>query len=144
MNDVGGMYSFQLASEEVERRLGVSWGAAQKTVLDWCESGALRFENVAMGGPNVSYSDLQRCLEAQASHNKIDKPKSLTLRRVDGKQPRIIERLEKMFPDGVPAPGLAPRKALKADLLQLDKSLEPLDEATLKSAIDSYNSRFPN
>jgi hypothetical protein len=106
MDKLGGWLSFDLASEEVERRLGVTWGAAQKTVLDLCEKGALRWENVPMGGPNVSYNDLQRWL----------RPKSVTLVRI-GKQLRIIAQLEKMFPDGVPEAGLCPRKALKADLL---------------------------
>jgi hypothetical protein len=56
-----------------------------------------------------------------------------------GKQPRIKVLLAKMSPNGVPDPGHCPRKALKADLLKLDPSLDPLDEATLKSAIDGWN-----
>jgi len=40
---------------------------------------------------------------------------------------------------GVPAPGLCPRYTLKADLLNWDPSLKPLDEATLKKAIANYN-----
>jgi hypothetical protein len=57
-----------------------------------------------------------------------------------GKQPRIRALLAELFPGGVPDPGHCPRKALKADLLRRDQSLNPLDEATLKSAIDAYNS----
>jgi hypothetical protein len=57
-----------------------------------------------------------------------------------GKQPRIKAHLAEMFPNGVPDPAHCPRKALKADLLKRDPSLNPLDEATLKSAIDAYNS----
>jgi hypothetical protein len=56
-----------------------------------------------------------------------------------GKTPRIIELLEKHFPEGVPDPAYCPRKALKADLLKWDPDLDPLDEATLKKAIDSYH-----
>jgi hypothetical protein len=57
-----------------------------------------------------------------------------------GKQPRIRAHLAEMFPNGVPDPAHCPRKTLKADLLRRDPSLNPLDEATLKSAIDAYNS----
>jgi len=57
-----------------------------------------------------------------------------------GKQPRIRAHLAEMFPNGVPDPAHCPRKALKADLLKRDPSLSPLDEATLKSAIEAHNS----
>jgi hypothetical protein len=57
-----------------------------------------------------------------------------------GKQPRIKALLSEMFPKGVPDPAHCPRKTLKADLLKRDPGLNPLDEATLKSAIDAYNS----
>jgi hypothetical protein len=57
-----------------------------------------------------------------------------------GKQPRIKAHLAELFPNGVPDPAHCPRKALKADLLRRDPSLSPLDEATLKSAIEAYNS----
>jgi hypothetical protein len=61
-----------------------------------------------------------------------------------GKQHRVIPLLAEMFPkerypDGVPDPAHCPRKALKADLLKRDPSLFPLDEATLKLAIEAYN-----
>jgi hypothetical protein len=56
-----------------------------------------------------------------------------------GKQPRIRAHLAKMFPNGVPNHSFCPRKALKADLLKRDPGLNPLDEATLKSAIEAYN-----
>jgi len=56
-----------------------------------------------------------------------------------GKQPRIAEYLKAHYPVGVPEPGHAPRKALKAGVLKWDLSLDPLDEATLKKAIDNYN-----
>ena len=57
-----------------------------------------------------------------------------------GKQPRIKAHLAEMFPNGVPDPAHCPRKTLKADLLRRDPSLSPLDEATLKSAIEAHNS----
>jgi hypothetical protein len=61
-----------------------------------------------------------------------------------GKAPLIIEHLKTLFPEGVPEPALCPRKALKADLLARDKRLEPLDDATLKSAIDAFNYSIRN
>src|SRR5262249_49516652 len=57
-----------------------------------------------------------------------------------GKQPRIRALLAEMFPNGVPDPAPCPPKALKPDLLKRDPSLSPLDEATLKSAIEAHNS----
>ena len=57
-----------------------------------------------------------------------------------GKHPRIKAHLAEMLPNGVPDPAHCPRKTLKADLLKRDPSLNPLDEATLKSAIDAHNS----
>jgi hypothetical protein len=61
-----------------------------------------------------------------------------------GKAPLIIEHLKGLYPQGVPEPALCPRKALKADLLARDKRLEPLDDATLKSAIDAFNRSIRN
>jgi hypothetical protein len=56
-----------------------------------------------------------------------------------GKQARIIEYLARRFPSGVPEPPLQPRNILKDDVLTADRTLERLDEATLKKAIDTYN-----
>jgi hypothetical protein len=53
-----------------------------------------------------------------------------------GKVPLIMEHLKEMFPNGVPDPAHCPRKQLRADLLAKDKRLDPLDDATLKRAID--------
>jgi hypothetical protein len=62
-----------------------------------------------------------------------------------GKRPRIIAYLGEMFPNTrVPEPADYQRKALKADLLQRDRSLSPLDEETLKAAIDEYNRSIRN
>jgi hypothetical protein len=61
-----------------------------------------------------------------------------------GKRPRIIKRLATMYPDGVPDPAYCPRTILKSDLLRADPTLAPLDEATLKSAIDRYNLQVRN
>jgi hypothetical protein len=59
-----------------------------------------------------------------------------------GKQPRILKYLREHLPDGVPEPGLCPRHTLKSNILEWDPGLDPLDEATLKKAIDKYNADF--
>ena len=59
--------------------------------------------------------------------------------RSAGKQPRILKYLSEHFPDGVPEPGLCPRHILKYDILEWDPRLDPLDEATLKKAIEKHN-----
>jgi hypothetical protein len=59
-----------------------------------------------------------------------------------GKQHRIVKYLSEHFPDGVREPGLCPRDELKADIIKWDRRLGPLDEATLKKGIDSYNARL--
>jgi hypothetical protein len=56
-----------------------------------------------------------------------------------GKQPRILKYLSEHFPDGVPEPGLYPRKTLQFEIRKWDPDLSPLDEATLKKAIEKYN-----
>ena len=56
-----------------------------------------------------------------------------------GKQPRILKYLSEHFPNGVPEPGLCPRRILKSDILEWDPYLDPLDEATLKKAIEKHN-----
>jgi hypothetical protein len=57
----------------------------------------------------------------------------------NGKRPRIMTYLAEHYPSGVPDPGYCPRKRLKADLLEWDPTLKPLDEATMKRAIDAHN-----
>jgi uncharacterized protein len=43
------------------------------------------------------------------------------------------------FSAEVPEPGLCPRHTLKSDILKWDPDLDPLDEATLKKAIEKHN-----
>ena len=57
---VGIWLSFQLAAEEVERRLGLSWGAAQKTLIEACEN-----EEVRTRGSDVFDIDLWQWLKRQ-------------------------------------------------------------------------------
>ena len=59
-----------------------------------------------------------------------------------GKQPRILKYLKEHYPKGVPNPGLCQRKELRYKLLDWDRLLKPLDDSTLKKAIDKYNAGF--
>jgi hypothetical protein len=127
----GVWLSFQLAAEEVERRRGLTWGAAQKALLDLCESGAVRWQQ-HHSGPNISSNDLRRWLQEKLT------------RKTGGKQPRIIALLRTMFPAGVPDRADCPREPLKAELVKRNPSLHPLDFKTLKTAIEAYNRQLGN
>jgi hypothetical protein len=116
--------SFTLAAEQVERELGMTWGAAQKALLEACNSNAVKSQRANVGGPDIWQEDLLTWL-----NSKLNPPV--------GKQPRIIELLGKLYPEGVPAH--RKRHAVKAELLKLDADLWPLDLKTLKTAIDRYN-----
>ena len=71
---------------------------------------------------------------------KVVKPKAGAVpSRSVGKQPRILKYLSEHFPNGVPEPGLYPRKTLQFEILEKDPGLRPLDEGTLKKAIEKYN-----
>jgi hypothetical protein len=63
-----------------------------------------------------------------------------------GKKPVIISFLRKKFPAGVPSPSEAPRKDLlgeiRDNLSPKHSSFKTLDAATLKKAIDEYNSEL--
>jgi hypothetical protein len=118
---------FQLAAEEVERRLGLTWGKAQKVLLEACENEELTSRR-AEGGPDVLDTSFLEWLKVKQNP------------RPAGKQPRILKHLAVMFPnERVPIPDLCPRYTLKADLLKADPGLAPLDEATLKAAIEKHN-----
>jgi len=121
--------SFELAAEEVERRLGFSWGKAQKVLLEACENKKIKSQGTECG-PDVLDTSFREWLRAKQYP-----------RQPTGKQPRLLKHLAKMFPNKcIPDPSDYPRKALKADLLKRDPRLGPtLDEATLKSAIEKHN-----
>jgi len=64
---------------------------------------------------------------------------------VKGKQPVIIALLEKKFLNKpVPQPAFYSRDRLRAELLEENKTLDPLDLATLRKAIKSYNRSIGN
>ena len=124
----GVWFGFQLAAEEVERRLGLTWGAAQKTLIEACKNGKIETRSNYSGqGTDVFDVDFYQWLNAKQSP-----PPS-------GKQLRILKLLADMHSNGVPAPALCPRKILKDDLIKRDPTLSPLDEDTLKKAIDKHN-----
>ena len=125
----GASLSFQLAAEQVERRLGYSWGRAQKAILDACKRGEFPSRHRFGSGPDISEAHLRSWLD------RPNKPRT-------GKRPRIIAYLAEMFPNQrVPEPAHYSRMTLKADLLNWDRSLSPLDVDTLKSAIDEWSIR---
>jgi hypothetical protein len=61
-----------------------------------------------------------------------------------GKRPRIKVYLTEHYPNGVPSPAHTPRKILRSDLLKWDRGLAPLDEGTLKLAIEEFNAGLPD
>jgi hypothetical protein len=78
----------------------------------------------------INADDLRYCLKSQrALPNK---------QKAVGKRPRVKKLLAEMFPGGVPDPGNYPRKRLKAELLERDPSLAPLDDETLKISIEEF------
>lgn len=56
-----------------------------------------------------------------------------------GKTPRIRKWLEMEYPKGVPEPALAPRKGMKNKILEAHPYLLPLDDKTLRTAIELFN-----
>ena len=90
----------------------------------------------------VSHGDLDHWLDRQGQPAKSPvKPKAVTQR---GKGPRISAILQKMYPEGVPEPGLCVRKDLANKLVKADPSLGSLDPKTLKTAIEKYNASIGN
>jgi hypothetical protein len=115
-----------VAAELVERSLGVSWGKAQKDLLDGCANGKLKYQNNP-NGPDVSDVDLRLWLDQQTAKPQL------------GKQPLIIKHLTEMFPD-CKVPDHRQRKGLLAELRNRDPVLNSLDHKTLTRAINTYNS----
>lgn len=156
-------WPFYSASEEIERRFDLSVGAAEKMLREACASEGVRSykEPYSMEGfeprgegPRVEIvpsewrateidmaTDANGCrywvYVSEADFRYWLKPKATKQRT--GKVPRIILHLAQLYPGGVPVAGEAPRTIMKADLLRRDPTLAPLDEATLKAAVDEYN-----
>jgi hypothetical protein len=60
------------------------------------------------------------------------------------KRSKILKYLSENFSEspGVPDPPYKSRKDLRADLLKWDPKLGPLDEQTVKTAVDKHNAQF--
>jgi hypothetical protein len=76
---------------------------------------------------------------SQATTADVADPVAKNASQSVGKVPRIELYFKEHYPNGVPNPAHCPRKALKNKLLKWDSDLTPLDEGTLKKAIDKYN-----
>jgi hypothetical protein len=148
--------SFFEATEELRRLLSISRGAAERTLRELCSDGTVRALLLRYGADGEVVEapelvkpsewvrdqvDLTTMPEEGIEVSKDDLNHWLPKWRPEtvGKRPRIMKQLSELHPRGVPDPGLAPRKTLKADLLRRDPTLTPLDEATLKAAIEEYN-----
>jgi hypothetical protein len=151
---------FVYAATEVSSRLGIPEGPAQARLRKLCADGEVRAitseaeevcqqeptiippsrwrtEDVDLTVPSthqvaVSEGDFRYWLDQQPS-KPTSTPRSAAER---GKVPLIIPYLKQMFPEGVPDPAHYSRKQLRSDLLAKYKNLAPLDDATLKRAID--------
>jgi len=75
----------------------------------------------------------------QPTTAEVADPVAIDVSQSVGKQPRIWAYFREHYPEGVPDPAYCPRKILKNELLKWDPRLAPLDEGTLKTAIDKYN-----
>jgi len=85
--------------------------------------------------------------DAPTTYNSTGPSNAVTITKVEpqalGKTPRIRQYLIEHYPKGVRDPAHCPRKALQKALLEWDQSLSPLDESTLKKAIDAHNANLP-
>jgi hypothetical protein len=150
---------FHWAADEIANKLAIPPGPAQAHLRKLCASGEIRAivseiaaqeeperipptewrsEDVDHTVPHdhciaVSESDLYGWLERQP-----------TQPTAGGKQSRLSRLLSEMFPAGVPARADCPREPLRAELLERDPSLKPLDLKTLKTAIEAYNRQLGN
>lgn len=85
--------SFVVAAEIVERELGLSWGAAQKALMDACRADKLRYQNRPSGGPDVFDVDLHAWLRLETTPPK----------RSARKQALAKEAISAIWPEGLPA-----------------------------------------
>jgi hypothetical protein len=93
----GGWYSYDLAAEEVERRLGVSWGLAQKTVAGLCSNGTLRTcpYREGHGGPSVSWADLDQWIVVKLERQAKPSPRMSHLRLA------VRQAIDALWPNGI-------------------------------------------
>jgi hypothetical protein len=131
---------YDLDIEKLPDNIREAWEKLQETSRGLEATGAaLGSLHLGVGPVNVYVNgdDFQHWLD---NLRPVPQPKS-----PGGKVPLIIDHLRSMFPKGgVPDASHCPRKQLRADLVKRDKRLEPLDDATLKSAIDAFNRSIRN
>jgi hypothetical protein len=152
----------------------LSRGQVQKALREACASGEVRAWEAAddmpvsrippadwrASEPDLAYEilvsreDFDHWLPSVLPENKkvsleeflklhADKPAPKKAER--GKRPLIKALLAKDFPEGVPDPAFCNRKELIRKLLKANPTLAPLDEDTLKKAIDEFNAELdPN
>ena len=82
----------------------------------------------------VSTADVERLFGTSPNSRADD-----TAAKRGGKHLRIKEYLAEYYPEGVDGPAYVPRRGLQKKLIEWDQSLKPLDNGTLKKAIDEYN-----
>jgi hypothetical protein len=89
-------FSFQLAAEEVERRLGVNWGAAQKALIEAIENGDVKSQRDPDADfPDLWGPDLESWLEAKGKSSKA---------RSSPQQELAKEAIAALWPEGnIPA-----------------------------------------
>jgi hypothetical protein len=122
------------------------------TTADWqiyndsLRAGKTAVSDLRITHLQVSKSDIVR-LWPFAADSKVAEETTLPRqsRLVKGKYPLIVKRLAELypkenFPEGVPSPPEAPRKAMITQLLNSTAALGgKLDDETLKKAIELYN-----
>jgi hypothetical protein len=86
----------------------------------------------------VSEEDFRHWLTTQSAPAPEIEPQA-PRRQAAGKRPLVKDLLARLHPNGVPDPARCNRKMLRRELLKIDPTLRPLDEGTLKTAIDEYN-----
>jgi hypothetical protein len=93
MSEITAWISFRLAAEKVERTLGVSWGLAQKTLLEACASNELptKRSRDGHGGPDIGADEFRAWLRALSA----PKPKKRAY-----KQEEVQKAIEILWPDG--------------------------------------------
>jgi hypothetical protein len=112
-------------SEEWKALLSKLGGAAPSVAVVPRDASRDDSQNHICGAPE---------LEKQ-SNNHLGPPPT-------GKLAKLWKYFETHFSGPIPRPGEEPRQTLRGKILEWDKALSPLDEGTLKKAIDSYNERL--
>jgi len=120
---------FQLAAEEVERTLGVSWGAAQKSLLDACKCGDVASRQGDPGhGPDVTSVSFERWLQAKAAPSKKTRRSPV--------RDTAQEAIDAIWPDGRIPPNVRNSEIVKlvSDRIVRQKGQLPSPDTILRAA----------